>query len=207
MNVITCRRYAGIATYLLVLIAGTHLPAQDPPTDIPEFDTSELDIGLPEDFDEIAGGDFTDGDFGAAEISAEEQAAIAAVSFGMVVAIIVMSLIGLLLTIFVAYLLMDAVNSVPEQFQQIAPWVPWLLLVPFVNIVVLIVAFIKVPESLSAYLNSIGDTSQGDSGKAVGLWGSVLYVLGCTFPIGLVLLIISLVKINQSKKIARSAAA
>lgn len=170
--------------------------------DVPEFDPNNFEIPELEGFD-----DFTEeGDFGAPEFSADEQAAAAALSFGMLIFVFVMSLVGLILTALVAYLMMDALNAVPESFQQIQPWMPWLLFVPLVNIVIVFLVFLKVPDSLSSYLQSIGDSSQGDCGKNLGLWGCILYIIGCTFPIGLILLIMSILKINQAKKVAQSAA-
>ncbi|MCR9292835.1 MAG: hypothetical protein NXI32_08955 [bacterium] len=52
----------------LLMIGGPGL-AQDTTSDVPDFDTSEMNIELPEEFE-----DFTEGDFGAVEETAEEQA-------------------------------------------------------------------------------------------------------------------------------------
>lgn len=118
-------------------------------------------------------------------------------------AIVVIGLvISLLLQAVVAYFLSSALKAVPEQYRELSPAIPWLLLVPFVNIVILFLAFIKVPRSLNKYLTSVGDTSQGDCGEQMGLWGAVLGIIPCTGPIGLILLIISLVKITQAKNVA-----
>ena len=186
------------ATCFIFLASALTAFPQDTPPEIPDFDTSDFEFELPEEME-----GFTDNDFGAAE----ESAANAAIGVAMMLAIAIFGIIGLIAVVLAAYLLMDALNAVPQQFQQIPPWVPWLLLVPFVNLVVLIIAFIKVPDSLASYLNSLGDHSQGDCGRKTGLWGSVLYILGCTFPIGLVLLIVSLMKINQAKQRAQAATA
>jgi magnesium-transporting ATPase (P-type) len=188
-------------TRLLTILTLLWLPcagalAQDPDMDPGNFEIPEL-----EGFD-----DFNEGDFGAPPMSAEDQAAAAALGFGMMIFVFLMSLVGLVLTALVAYLMMDALNAVPESFQQLQPWVPWLLFVPLVNLVVIFLVFLKVPDSLSTYLQSVGNTSQGDCGKNLGLWGCILYILGCTFPIGLVLLIMSILKINQAKKVAQQAA-
>lgn len=184
--------------WLLAIIACLAIPcqalAQEEPVDVPNL---EIELDMPEGFE-----DFTEGDFGAPEVSAAEEAAAAVLIFGLMAA---SACVALILSAIFAYLLMDAVSSVPEAHRKIAPWVPWLLFVPVANVVVLILAFIKVPESLSSYLDSIGKNSFGDCGKKIGIWGAILSLIGCTGLIGLVLLIISLMKINQAKRVARSA--
>ncbi|MEZ6136515.1 MAG: hypothetical protein R3C53_16590 [Pirellulaceae bacterium] len=151
------------------------------------FDTGDMNFG--------------EEDFSFAVDPAQERAA-AAVATGFMIVSLVIGLLGLCLMIFVAYFLSDGLAAVPEEFRQLPTWVPWLLLVPFVNIVVLILAFIKVPQSLSSYLASKGNTGLGDCGQALGLWGSILYLL--CFPVGLVLLLMSGLKISQAKKAARA---
>ncbi len=157
-----------------------------------DFDTEQFDFGA---------------DSGAVELSEEDQAAVAALGLGFIVLVLIIALVSIVLTAWVAYMLMDALQAVPEQHRQLSPVVPWLLFVPIVQYVVMFLVFLKVPDSLSSYLNSVGDQSQADCGKTLGLWGSILYVLGCTVPIGLVLLALSLIKINQAKKAARAVAA
>ena len=147
---------------------------------------------------------FGDEGFAAPALTPEEEAQIAATFIAMVVGITIMSLVGLVLIAWVAYLLMDALNAIPEEFRQVSSAVPWLLLVPLVNIVVMFIVFIKVPESLNAYLTANGDTAHGDCGRSNGLIGCILYLLGCTFPIGLVLVVMSLMKISAAKKTART---
>lgn len=139
----------------------------------------------------------------ASELTPEEAAAGTAMVIAMFVGIGIMSLLGFILVIWVAYSMMDALSAIPEEYRELSPAVPWLLLVPVVNIVVLFLVFIKVPDSLNAYLTANGDTAHGDCGRSNGLIGSILYILGCTFPIGLVLLVMSLMKISQAKQTAR----
>lgn len=143
-------------------------------------------------------------DFGPPEISAEAQAAAGVLFLVFVLVAVVACVVGLVLTGLVAYWLMDALNAIPEPHRQMSPMVPWLLFVPLVQIVVLLLAFIKVPDSLSSYLRSMDDSSHGDCGKSNGLWGAILYLLGCTFPIGLVMLFLSLKKIHRAKLAARA---
>lgn len=187
-----------VGTLLFCFTAGV-FPAQG--QDDFQMDTDiQFDMG-----DEFEG--FDEADFGAPVMSEEEIAAAQAMGAVVFFGAIAACFLGLLLTALVAYLMMDALNAVPKSFRQLSPMVPWLLFVPLVNIVILFLVFIKVPESLNAYLQSTGDTSQGDCGKSMGLWGSILYILGCTFPIGLVMLILAILKINGAKKVARASAA
>ncbi len=197
-------------TFVLVACCLLSAPARgqdDQPT--LQFDPNmQIDPGSMEDFgfntDDFE--DFGSEDFSPPELSAEDAAAATAVAMGMMIMIGVFAVIGVVITALVAYLLSDALSAVPESYRQMSSWIPWLLFVPLVQIVVLVLAFIKVPRSLSGYLASLGDQSQGDCGESNGLWGSILYILGCTFPIGLVLLVMSMLKINQAKRQIRSLA-
>lgn len=136
-------------------------------------------------------------------VAADEPSTMAVIA--TTIAMLVLGVLMFLLVGVVAYLLSTALSAVPENFREMPPMLPWLLFIPLVNIVILILAFIKVPKSLNKYLTSIGDNSQGDCGEKLGLWGSILYILGCTFPIGLVMLVMSLMRINQAKKLAKAA--
>ncbi len=115
-------------------------------------------------------------------------------------------LVGLLFSLFLAYQLASSLSAIPPTYRQLSPWVPWLIFVPLVGIVVLVLAFIKVPNSLSKYLASTGHVSQGDCGEKLGLWGAILTIIGCTAPIGLVLLLLSTLKIRQAKMVAKTLA-
>lgn len=163
-----------------------------------------IDLSPEIDFDIEGMEAFGDEDFTFdTELTPEEAAAGAAMFMAMLVAIGIMSLIGFAMVIWVAYSMMDALSALPEQYRELSPAVPWLLLVPLVNIVVLFLVFIKVPDSLKAFLEANGDTAHGDCGRSNGLIGSILYIIGCTFPIGLVLLVMSLLKISQAKQTVR----
>lgn len=183
--------------WLLPVLPTVRVQAQDPGFQVDE--EIEFDIG------EFEG--FGDDDFETQDLTPEQAAAVGMLSVGMIIAALVIGLIMFGLMIFAAYLLMDALNSVPEEYRQLSPMVPWLLFVPVVNLVILFLVFLKVPESLQAYLNSVGDTSQGDCGKNMGLWGAILYVVGCTAPIGLIMLVIAITKINAGKRAVRAASA
>ncbi len=99
-----------------------------------------------------------------------------------------------------AYLLSGALKVVPESYREISPGVAWLLLIPLVNIVIMFLVFIKIPRSQSKYLASIGNSSHGDCGEQMGLIGSICMLIPCINVVGLVLLIISLVKIMGAKQ-------
>lgn len=146
--------------------------------------------------------------FGEEDFSVEDQAKVNAAAAGVAVAymgfLVCMSIVSLVFSLFIAYSLFDALNTVPTEYRQLEPWVPWLIFVPVVGIVVLFLGFIKTPQSLSKALNANGDSSHGDCGESNGLWGCILTVLGCTAPIGFVLLIMSILKINKAKQALRA---
>ncbi|GAB5402221.1 MAG: hypothetical protein Aurels2KO_04520 [Aureliella sp.] len=131
------------------------------------------------------------------------EAAIAGLMAAYFGFVICMSIASLVFSIFIAYSQFDALNTVPEEHRQLEPWVPWLIFVPVVGIVVLFLGFIKTPQSLSKALNATGNNPHGDCGESNGLWGCILTVLGCTAPIGFVLLIMSILKINKAKQTLR----
>ncbi len=175
--------------------------------DVPQGESFDFQIDDDINFDTEDFEGFKDGSFGAAETTSEEEAAIALVGTAVFVGVVVASIVGMVLTAVAAYLLFDALNALPEEFRQISPIIPWLLFVPFVNLVVLFVVFIKVPDSLRGYLQSVGNMTLADCGKSLGLWGSVATVIGCFFPVGLVLLFMSLMKINRAKQLVQNSLA
>ncbi|MCA9134751.1 MAG: hypothetical protein KDA45_16400 [Planctomycetales bacterium] len=175
-------------------------PALNPDTDfqLPSADNFDFDIEGMEGFG--------DPDYDPeAEIDPQVQAATDRVAWIITAVLAAMSLLMLLFTILLAVQLSSALQAVPEAYRQMSPFVPWLLFVPFVNIVILILAFIKVPRSLKGYLASMGDASQEDCGEKLGLLGAILFLLGFTMPVGLVVLLLALAKIGRAKKIARAA--
>jgi hypothetical protein len=180
---------------------------QDPAGDVTPGDAGEFQFDQDIEFDMEEFEGFEGGDFGAAETTMEEEAAIALVGTAVIVLSLVFALITLVLAGCAAYLLSDALKAVPESHQQISPAIPWLLFIPVVNLVVLFLCFIKVPDSLRGYLDSTGNMTQADCGKSLGLWGSVASVIGCFFPIGIVLLFMSITRINKAKQLAREAQA
>lgn len=177
-----------------------------PEFEMPDFDagqdfSGEGDMSIDFDMEDFEG--FGSEEYGDEFQQEAEQAAVAA-GFAMMAGIACFAVFGLILTGVVAFLMSDALSSVPEEHQQLSPMVPWLLFVPLINIVVVFLVFIQVPKSLASYLASQGDTSQGDCGEKTGLWGVVLYVIGCTFPIGLVMMVMAILKINHAKKAAKA---
>ncbi|HBE66568.1 MAG TPA: hypothetical protein DDW52_00330 [Planctomycetaceae bacterium] len=170
---------------------------------LPAYGQAEdFNADFPEDvnFGEEFGEDWEE-DFATSGPSEEAIAAAITAYFGFLVCV---GVVSLAVQIFIAYLLYDALNTVPEEFRQIEPWLPWLVFIPLVGIVIAFIAFIKTPKSLALALNARGDTSHGDCGESNGLWGMILSILGCTGPIGWVLLIMSLLKINKAKQALRA---
>ncbi len=166
------------------------------------------DAGNGMDFNFDAGGELDGFGEDGFEFQGDPEAEAAAAGIAIAVLIGYVCFIGLaiLLQIFIAYLLYDALNAVPEQYRELESWVPWLLLVPLANIVVLFLAFIKTPRSLAKCLSASGDTSHGDCGESLGLWGAILCVIPCGAIVGLILLIMTLLKINKAKQAVRALA-
>ena len=170
--------------------------AQDPP---PTFDpTSETEIDFGAELEELEDLLNQQGVDGFPTVDQPELSAGAKLMFiGLAV---VGAVVGLLLGAIVAHLLSSALNAVPLEYRKIPAWLPWLLLIPVVNVVVVFLAFVLTPQSLREYLESQGDTSQGDCGGQMGLIGAILSVIPCIPLVGPILLIIALVKISQAKR-------
>ncbi len=120
----------------------------------------------------------------------------------MLVFLMVILLISLAITIAICLMLHMVQSRVPVEHQKISPPAIWLLLIPLFGLVWNFFVFQRIPESYKSYFDSVGDTSVGDCGKAVGLWFAICaacsivpclnYIAG---PASLVLLIIFLVKV------------
>ncbi len=198
------RNWLLLAMVCLITLAGG-LQAQDAfpiPTD-QSTDPQEFNFDLNADgfnTDEFSG-------FGEDGFQVEQplDPAAAAVLAAITIAMVLLAIVCLLFAIFMAYQLSSSLSAIPEPYRQMQAFMPWLIFVPLAGIVIFILAMIKVPRSVSAYLTSIGDSSQGDCGEKLGLWGAVLYLLGCTAPIGIVLLIMSLLKLGKAKALAKAA--
>lgn len=118
-------------------------------------------------------------------------------------------LIGLIVGIVIAYLLSSALQRLPEEHRAIEPWYPWLLLIPFFNLIWNFFVFPKVSQSYCAYFDSLGDDSPTDSqdcGEQLGWWYCGLCVASLVPCIGgiagiaaLVILILYLIKIGEFK--------
>jgi hypothetical protein len=86
------------------------------------------------------------------------------------------------------------------------PGMVWLLMIPCFPLVWNFFVFQRIPESFASYFSAQGRTDVGDCGKQIGLWYAITAVGACiplvgyiAGPASLVLLIISLVKLNELK--------
>ncbi|RMF36906.1 MAG: hypothetical protein D6753_18580 [Planctomycetota bacterium] len=156
------------------------------PPDI-EFDMEGLDIT-------------EDADFGAPELDDEEVAALVAVSFVVWAGIIILGIIGLALSIYVAYIGYATLELLPEPRRPVPSFVPWLLLVPLVNLAIIFIIFVSIPKAAQEELIARGQPVEGDCGRGLGIAGAVLWILGCTAPIGMVLMLIATMKLAQAKR-------
>jgi hypothetical protein len=185
----------------MLLLPVSHLAAprtlgQDaPPTDFsPPSDIQPGDMDFDFNTDEFDA-------FGTEEFNMNQDIDPAAAVFATVIMIasVVLSVLGLLMGIYVAFQLSSALSALPESARDLSPVMPWLMFVPVIGIVFLLLSLIKVPRSLSTYLNARGNSSHGDCGEKLGLWGAILTILGCTAPIGIVMLILAANKVGKAK--------
>ena len=74
------------------------------------------------------------GDEGFEVESADEvNAAAAGIAVAYLGFVVCMSIVSLAFSLFVAYSQFDALNTVPTEYRQLEPWVPWLIFVPVVG--------------------------------------------------------------------------
>jgi len=134
-----------------------------------------------------------------------------------VVAFVVGIAISVAIFAVVAWLMVNAYNTLPADAQLMEPGQIWLLLIPYFNAYWIFVVTAKVSDSFCGYLDRSGSTGHGDCGKQIGFalsicWAvsAVLGLLGWFVPFvscvgsiaglaGLVLLIVYLVKIYGLK--------
>ena len=119
------------------------------------------------------------------------------------------TLIVLAIQALICWLIWRSYKKVPPEFQVMKPGMVWLLMVPLFSLVWTFFVAIQIPDSFKAYFDAIGDQSEGDAGKSIGLaWAictalAIIPYLGACIAIGaLVCMIIFIVKIsNMAKRI------
>lgn len=114
--------------------------------------------------------------------------------------------VGVLINVFVCWILSSACSSVPAEHREIEPGLVWLLLIPCFGVLWNFFVFPRISRSFRRGFTALGDESRGDCGEAMGWWiagcaiGSIIpcvgYIAGLAY---LVLLIIYLVKVNGLK--------
>lgn len=153
----------------------------------------------PNGFDEMPDLEFEDFDFDQQGPNNADAAAGAAALMGMLACYGVFLLLAIGVQVWVTYLFYKDLSAVPEQFRELQPGMVWLLLVPLINIVMIFLVGIKIPQSYRKYFNSIGRTDVGDCGESLGLWMGITAVIGCS-PVALVLMIMLLMKLGDYRK-------
>lgn len=125
-------------------------------------------------FQEMNGmsGDFG-GDFGG---DVAMPTTIFALFFGVICFALSLSFIISAIT---TYFIYKPYSQLPQQFQTLAPGLIWLLLVPLVNVVMVFLVALQVPDAFKRYFNSVGNYSVGDCGKMVGLIWAIAVL--CSF--------------------------
>jgi uncharacterized membrane protein len=115
-------------------------------------------------------------------------------------------LLPLALSIVAIVLVYADYQRIPPGFRKLDPGLVWLLLIPCFNVVWNFFVFPNLANSFKAYFDSIGDSSVGDCGQALGFGyaiccaASIVPFVGClTGSASLVLLILFLVKANDLK--------
>lgn len=120
---------------------------------------------------------------------------------------IVFVLTMMAIQVFVAWFLYDAWNRIPPPYREGESWHAWLLLVPFVNLVMPFFVHPRISRSYRNYLAAWNIHDAGDCGEQLGLACavctacSVVPYLGLLAAMaGVVLVIVYIVKLNGLKK-------
>jgi hypothetical protein len=114
--------------------------------------------------------------------------------------------VGLAISALVCFLIYNAQNALPPQFQRIPAGQVWLLMIPLFNLVWNFFVFPRVADSYRDYFHSAGRPDVGDAGRGIGLGYAICAACSIIPCVGifaglaaLVLLIIFLVKIYGLK--------
>lgn len=153
----------------------------------------------PNGFDEMPDLEFEEFDFDQQGPNNADAAAGAAAAMGTLACIGIFGLIVFGIYAWITYQFYKDLSAVPEQFRELQPGMVWLLLVPIVQLVMIFLVGIKIPQSYRKYFNSIGRTDVGDCGESLGLWMGITTVIGCS-PVALVLMIMLLMKLGDYRK-------
>lgn len=119
-------------------------------------------------------------------------------------------LIGLAISVFLAFSLWDTVSRIPKEYRAIEPYFAWLTLIPIVGFIFfwILVPF-KIPESLRNYfaVNDANDIEKSDFGKRYGLGVTISFTLmfvplinALAWIPALVFLILYILTLNEFKK-------
>lgn len=122
-----------------------------------------------------------------------------------VVGVLVLAMLAI--QVFVCWLLYDAWRRIPPQVVEGEPWHAWLLLVPFVNLVMPFFVHPRISRSYQRYLTACNIQGEGDCGEQMGFIyalcgvGSLIPYIGLLAALGgLCVLIVYVVKVNTLKK-------
>ncbi len=163
---------------------------------------SALQDEMPPDIQfDLEGMDITeDADFGAPPLDDDEKAVLVWAPVVMIGCGVVLGVLSVALSIYIAYVGFSVLEMLPESSRPMPSFVPWLLLVPLVNLVVLFMIFVQIPEAVQRELEARGQAVEGDFGRTLGIIGAVLSVLGCTVPIGAILIWIATMRLAGAKR-------
>ena len=138
------------------------------------------------------------------------MAGIGADEAAIIVMIVIFSIIGLGIGLFVLWLYYSAFATIPPEYRMMNPGQVFLVLIPLFGAIWIFYVVIRLSRSFQYYFSSIGRYDVGDCGYRTGLtslilqWVGMVPFIGPLFSIGsLVMMIIYLVKISQLKSMVR----
>lgn len=112
--------------------------------------------------------------------------------------------VGILINVFVCWLLSRAFESIPREHRRMEPGMVWLLLIPCFSLVWNFFVFPKLAQSFRAAFEARGQMANGDCGERLAWWtagccaAGIIPCLGYAASLAyLVLLILFLVKAND----------
>jgi hypothetical protein len=125
-----------------------------------------------------------------------------AVVAGFLAFLCVILTVVFVINVIVCFLLYKPLSKLPESFRPFNPGLVFLMLIPIANFVMPFMISISFTDGFKNYFESIGDQSNGDCGKTIGLvWAiagvcSIIPIVNYLAPlVALICMIIFVVKL------------
>lgn len=125
-----------------------------------------------------------------------------AVVAGFLAFLCVILTVVFVVNVIVCFLMYKPLSKLPESYRPFSPGLVFLMLIPIANFIMPFLISISFTNGFKNYFGSVGDQSNGDCGKTIGLvWAiasvcSVIPIVNyLAGPVGLICMIIFIVKL------------